>query len=60
MGKKEESYQWCGSSVDELMLSASWHNHEVSGLNILIFTSDGGFAYSRGESQGLVDGMNLE
>ena len=42
--KKAEGYQWCRSSVDELMLSASRHDHQVSSFDILIFTGNGGFA----------------
>ena len=58
--KKAEGYQWCRSSVDELMLSASRHDHKVSSFDILIFTGNSGFADARGEGQGLVDGVNLE
>ena len=59
MSRKEESYQWCRASIDELMLSTSRHNHEVSSFDILVFTSNSGLADSRGEGQGLVNGMNL-
>ena len=58
--KKEERYQWCRSSVDELMLRPSRHNHEVSSFDILVFTGNGGFADARGEGQGLVDSVDLE
>ena len=58
--RKAEGYQWCRSSVDELMLSASRYDHKVSSFDILIFTGNGGFAYSRSEGQGLVNGVNLE
>ena len=58
--KKVEGYQWCRSSVDELMLRTSRHNHKVSSFDILVFTGNGSFAHARGESQSLVDGVNLE
>lgn len=58
--KKAEGYQWCRSSVDELMLCTSRHNHEVSSFDILVFTGNGGFADARCEGQGLVDSVNLE
>lgn len=57
--RKKRNYQWRRASIDELMLSTSRHNHEISSFDILVFTSNSGFAYSRGESQGLVDGVNL-
>lgn len=57
--REEEDYQWCRASVDELMLGTSGHDHEVPSFDILVFTSDGGFAYSGGKGQGLVDGVNL-
>ena len=41
------------------MLSTSRHNHEVSSFDILVFTGNGGFAYSRGKSQGLIDSVDL-
>ena len=41
------------------MLGTSWHHHEVASFDILVFASNGGFAYSRGKGQGLVDGVNL-
>ena len=56
---KEEDNQRCRTGIDELMLSTSWHNHEVSSFDVLVFTSNSGLADSRGEGQGLVDGMNL-
>ena len=59
VSRKEESYQWCRASIDELMLSTSRHNHEVSSFDILVFTSNSSLADSRGEGQGLVNGMNL-
>ena len=58
--RNAEAYQWCRSSIDELMLSASRHDHQVSSLDILIFARNGGFAHARSERQGLVDRMNLE
>ena len=58
--KKAEGYQWCRSSIDELMLCASRHDHQVSSFNILVFAGDGGFANARGEGQGLVDGVDLK
>ncbi len=57
--RKEEAYQWCRASIDELMLSTSRHYHEVPSFDILVFTSNGGFADSRGEGQDLVDGVSL-
>ena len=57
VGRKD--YQGRRACIDELMLSTSRHYHEVSSFDILVFTSDRGFAYSRGECQGLVDGVNL-
>ena len=57
VGRK--SYQWGRASIDELMLGTSRHNHEVPSFDVLVLTSDSGFAYSRGECQGLVDGVNL-
>ena len=42
------------------MLRTSRHNHKVSSFDILIFSSNGGFADTRSESQGLVDGVNLQ
>ena len=57
---KVEGYQWCRSSVYELMLRTSRHNHEISSFDILVFTGNGGFADARSEGQGLVDGVNLE
>ena len=59
LNEGEEGYQWCRASIDELMLSTSRHNHEVSSFDVLVFTSNSGLADSRGEGQGLVDGMNL-
>ena len=56
---KEEGYQRCRTGIDELMLGTSRHNHEVSSFDVLVFTSNSGLADSRGEGQGLVDGMNL-
>ena len=57
--RKEEAYQWCRASIDELMLSTSRHYHKVSSFDILVFTTNGGFAYARGEGQDLVNGMSL-
>ena len=59
MNKKEGGYQWCWARIDELMLGASWHYHEVSSFDILIFTRNGGFAGSSGEGQDLVDEVSL-
>ena len=59
MYKREESYQRCRASIDELMLSASRHHHEVSSFDVLIFTSNSGFTDSGGEGQGLIDGVDL-
>ena len=58
--KEAEGYQWCRSSVDELMLRASRHNHKVSSFDILVFTGNGSFTYAGSKGQGLVDGVNLE
>lgn len=41
------------------MLSTRRDDHEVSSLDVLVFASNGRFAHTRGESQGLVDGVNL-
>ena len=58
--RKAEAYQWRRSSINKLMLSASRHNHQVSSLDILIFTRNSSLPDARSESQGLVDRMNLE
>lgn len=57
--RKKEQYQWCRASIDELVLGTSRHYHEVSTFDILVFTSNGGFARPRGEGQGLVNGVDL-
>ena len=41
------------------MLGASRDHHKVSSFDILVLASYCGFADTGGESQGLVDGMNL-
>ena len=46
----EEFYQWCRASIDELMLSSGWHDHEVPSFDILVFAPDCGFAGTGGES----------
>lgn len=56
----EEFYQWCRASIDELMLGTSWHHHEVPSFDILVFARDCGFAGTGGESQGLVNGVDLK
>ena len=42
------------------MLRACRHDHQVSGFHVLVFAVDGRFSGSGGESQGLVDGVDLE
>ena len=41
------------------MLSTRRHDHQVSSFDILVFTSNGSFTYTRCEGQSLVDGVNL-
>ena len=41
------------------MLGASRYHHEVSRFDVLVLAGYRGFANSGGESQGLVDGVNL-
>ena len=41
------------------MLRASWYDHKITSLHILIFTVDGRFAGSRRECQGLINGVYL-
>ena len=55
-----KAYQGSGSRIDKLMLSASRHDHEVPSFDVLVFTRDGGFADAGGESEGLVDGVDLK
>ena len=51
--------QWCGASVDKLMLRACWHDDKVSSFDVLIFSCDGGFAYAGSEGQDLINGVFL-
>lgn len=51
--------EWIGTGVDELMLSACWHDDQVAGLDILVLARDGGFARTGGEGEDLVDRVCL-
>jgi hypothetical protein len=47
------------SRVDKLVLRACWNNYQVTGLDVLINSSDRGAASAGGEGQDLVDSMFL-
>lgn len=58
-GVVDQTYQGCGPRVDELVLSASRDNHEISSFYFLILSIDRCLCNPRGESQSLVYSMNL-
>jgi hypothetical protein len=51
--------QGCRAGIDELMLGSCRHDDEIAGLDVLVFSCDGGFAGAGGEGKDLVDGMFL-
>lgn len=42
------------------MLCPGRDDHQIPGLDILIFTVDGGFAYARGKGQCLINCVDLQ
>ena len=48
-----------GSSVDELMLRAGWHDNEIACFDILVFARYGCFAFAGCEGEDLVNGVFL-
>lgn len=52
--------EWCRACVDELMLSPSGNNDQVSSFDFLVDSGNGGFAFAGGEGQYLVNSVLLE
>jgi hypothetical protein len=61
LGRRVNSVQnkrsW--ARIDELMLSAGGYDDQIAGLDVLVDTVDGRFAFPRRECQDLVDGVFL-
>ena len=51
--------QRCGASIDELVLSPGWYNHEVASFDILVFAGDGCPGSTGSEGKSLVNSVDL-